>query len=131
MFGAQDFGDFLTRMDLLKRVLVHDSNLVTATLEDKDEIEAISYQLETDRILQADQVRIAEKAKNTKLEKVANQQALIDRMQHDKEVYDRQYDEMMAASKQVEKLILYLKLSASLTKKPPLQFQIMNKNKRL
>lgn len=116
MFGAQDFGDFLTRMDLLKRVLVHDSDLVTATLQDKDEIEALSYQLETDRILQADQVRIAEKAKNIKLEKVANQQALIDRMQHDKEVYDRQYDEMIAASKQVEKLIRESKYRAEAEK---------------
>ena len=28
LFGAQDFGDFLTRMDLLKRVMIRDSELV-------------------------------------------------------------------------------------------------------
>ena len=28
LFGAKDFGDFLTRMDLLKRVMIRDSELV-------------------------------------------------------------------------------------------------------
>ena len=40
-----------------------------------------------------------------KQEKVAKQQALIDLMENDKEVYDRQYDEMMASSAEVERLI--------------------------
>ena len=113
LFGAQDFGDFLTRMDLLKRVLVYDSDLITATLKDKADIEALSLELDEDKRLQAEQVRLAEKAKNKKLEKVANQQILIDRMQNDKAVFDRQYDEMMAASKQVEKLIQESKYRAA------------------
>ena len=113
MFGAQDFGDFLTRMDLLKRVLVNDSELVTAALKNKSEIEALGVELDEDKKLQAEQVRLAEIAKNKKQEKVANQQALIDRMQNDKEIYDRQYDEMMAASKQVEKLIQESKYRAA------------------
>ena len=113
LFGAQDFGDFLTRMDLLKRVLVYDSDLITATLKDKADIEALSLELDEDKKLQAEQVRLAEKAKNKKLEKVANQQILIDRMQNDKAVFDRQYDEMMAASKQVEKLIQESKYRAA------------------
>lgn len=116
MFGAQDFGDFLTRMDLLKRVLVHDSELVSGTFETQAEIENLGLELEHDRRLQADQLRIAENAKNKKLEKVANQQALIDRMQHDKELYDRQYDEMVAASKQVAKLIQESKYRAAAEK---------------
>ena len=40
-----------------------------------------------------------------KLEKVAKQQALIDLMENDKEIYNRQYDEMMASSAEVERLI--------------------------
>lgn len=105
MFGAQDFGDFLTRMDLLKRVMEQDSELVNAVLDYRKEIIAIGEQLESDRQVQAEQAVIAEDAKNIKLEKVAEQQALIDMMENDKDVYNRQYDEMIAASNQVAQLI--------------------------
>ena len=105
LFGAQDFSDFLTRMDLLKRVIAQDSDLVGAVLDYQNEIIEIGKQLEADKRIQEDLAKKAEFAKNIKLEKVARQQALIDRMNNDKEVYDRQYDEMMAASAEVTKLI--------------------------
>ena len=105
LFGAQDFSDFLTRMDLLKRVIAQDSDLVGAVLDYQNEIIEIGKQLEADKRIQEDLAKKAELAKNIKLEKVARQQALIDRMNNDKEVYDRQYDEMMAASAEVTKLI--------------------------
>ena len=105
MFGAQDFGDFLTRMDLLKRVMIQDSELVNQVLVYRNEIQEIGRQLEQDKLRQAEQAMIAEDAKDVKLEKVAEQQALIDMMTNDKDVYNKQYDEMMAASNQVAQLI--------------------------
>lgn len=116
MFGAQDFGDFLTRMDLLKRVLVNDSNLVNKTLENKNALENLGVELDEDKRLKAEQLRLAEKAKDKKLKKVADQQALIDRMENDKEIYNRRYDEMLAASKHVEKLIQESKYRAAAEK---------------
>lgn len=105
LFGAHDFGDFLTRMDLLKRVLYNDAELVTAVSQYKTDVEKLISKLEHDKILQANQLRLATKSKKAKDQKVAEQKALIDRMEHDKELYNQRYDEMMAASKQVEKLI--------------------------
>ena len=105
MFGAQDFGDFLTRTDLLKRVMVQDSELVNSVLAYRNEIKEIGRQLEQDRLRQLEQTTIAEDAKEVKLSKVAEQQALIDMIENDKDVYNRQYDEMMAASAQVSQLI--------------------------
>lgn len=105
LFGAHDFGDFLTRMDLLKRVLYHDSDLVMAVLQYRAEIKNLGVRLEDDKRLQAEQVRLAERARANKQKKVDEQQALIDRMENDRDLYNRRYDEMMAASKQVEKLI--------------------------
>ena len=105
LFGAHDFGDFLTRMDLLKRVIYNDVELLNAVSQYKTEIESLGVKLDDDKRLQAEQLRLAEKAKNNKQKKVDEQQALIDRMEHDKDLYNRRYDEMMAASKQVEKLI--------------------------
>lgn len=105
IFGAKDFGDFLTRMDLLKRVMIQDSELVNKVLESRNEIRELGRQLEQDKLRQAELTLIAEDAKDVKLRKVAEQQALLDMMENDKDVYNRQYDEMMAASNQVAQLI--------------------------
>lgn len=106
LFGAQDFGDFLTRMDLLKRVIIRDSELVADVLAYQTEIKEVGKQLEADRKVQTELAAKAEAARDVQLEKVAQQQALIDLMQNDKDVYDRQYDEMMASSAEVQRLIL-------------------------
>ena len=105
LFGAQDFGDFLTRMDLLKRVMSRDAELVAEVLQYRNEIVEVGKQLEADKRIQEELAAKAEAAKDVQLEKVAKQQALIDLMQNDKDVYDRQYDEMIASSKEVERLI--------------------------
>lgn len=105
LFGSQDFGDFLTRMDLLKRVIVRDSELVADVLAYQNEIKEVGKQLEADRKIQTELAEKAEEAKDIKLEKAAKQQALIDLMENDKDVYDRQYDEMMASSAEVQRLI--------------------------
>ena len=105
LFGSNDFADFFTRMDLLKRVIKQDYDLVQIVLKQQEEIKAVRKQLEADREVQTKLAERAEEAKEIKLEKVAKKQALIDKMQNDKVVYDRQYDEMMAASEQVAKLI--------------------------
>ena len=113
LFGAQDFSDFLTRMDLLKRVMLQDSELVNAVLKYQAEIKKVGKQLEADKRIQSELAAKAEEAKNIKLEKVAKRQELIDRMTNDKAIYDRQYDEMMAASKQVEQMIQQSKYRAA------------------
>ena len=105
LFGAKDFGDFLTRMDLLKRVMIRDSELVANVLKYQNEIKEVGKQLEADRKIQTELAAKAEEAKDIKLEKVAKQQAIIDLMQNDKDVYDQQYDEMMASSAEVQRLI--------------------------
>ena len=105
LFGAKDFGDFLTRMDLLKRVMIRDSELVSDVLAYQTEIKEVGKQLEADKRIQEELATKAQSAMEIKLEKVAKQQALIDLMENDKEVYDRQYDEMMASSAEVTRLI--------------------------
>ena len=105
LFGAKDFSDLFTRMDLLKRVVMQDYDLVQIVLNYQKELRAIGEQLEADRQVQADLAQKAEFAKAVKDSKVARQQELIDQMQNNKAVYDRQYDEMMAASAKVAQLI--------------------------
>ena len=113
LFGAKDFNDLFTRMDLLKRVVMQDYDLVQQVLAYQEQLKLIGEQLEADRKDQYDLARKAEYAKAVKDSKVARQQELIDRMQNDKAVYDRQYDEMMAASAHVAQLIEQSKFRAA------------------
>ena len=105
LFGAKDFADFLTRMDLLRRILIQDSDLVTSLLEFQSQVQELGQQLEADKKVQEDLTLQAERAKNTKLEKVAAQQDIINRMQTDLEVFNQQYDEKMAAAKEIQNMI--------------------------
>ena len=105
LFGAKDFGDLLTRMDLLKRVVRDDYDLVHTVLTEQAEIEQRQKQLAADRETQAEQEQKARTSREIMEQKVRKQQALIDKMKSDKAVFDQQYDELMAASKQIADMI--------------------------
>ncbi|MBR1396994.1 MAG: peptidoglycan DD-metalloendopeptidase family protein [Selenomonadaceae bacterium] len=105
IFGSKDFDDFLTRMDLLRRLIKQDCDLVQSILQNQTDVKSIISQLESDRAAQTELVEKAERAKEVKLSKVEKQQELINKMQSDKEIYNQQYDELMAASQQIAVLI--------------------------
>ena len=105
LFGAKDFSDLMTRMDLLKRVIKQDYDLVQVVLAEKAEIERTKSSLEKDKAVQAQQEAKARAARDEREVKVAKRKALLDRMKNDKAIIDAQYDELMAASKQVEEML--------------------------
>ena len=105
LFGAKDFSDFLTRMDLLKRVIKQDYDLVHGILADRDAMRALKEELEKDR---AEQEPLEKKAREARLameDKVAQQQALIEQMKYDKATIDRQQDESRAASERITRML--------------------------
>ena len=105
LFGAKDFGDLMTRMDLLKRVIHDDYELVHTVLDEKQEIETRQAELEKDKKTQAEEEQKTRAAREVMEQKVAKQKALIEKMKSDKAVFDQQYDELMAASKQIAEMI--------------------------
>lgn len=82
LFGAHDFQDFLTRMDLLKRIIRQDYALVHGVQEER-----------------------AHRARADMEEKVKRREALIERLRTDKDLIDQQYEELMRASRQVGEMI--------------------------
>ena len=92
LFGAKDFQDFMTRMDLLKRIIKQDYDLVKLVLDERQDIETTRSSLEKDREEQEPKVQKAN-------------EALLDKMKNDKATMDRQYDELMAASKKIEAML--------------------------
>ena len=105
LFGAKDFSDFLTRMDLLKRVIKQDYDLVHGILADRDAMRALKEELEKDR---AEQEPLEKKAREARLameDKVAQQQALIEQMKYDKATIDRQQDDSRAATERITRML--------------------------
>lgn len=105
LFGAKDFQDLMTRMDLLKHVVAQDYDLVQAVLSDKKYLESIRAQLEEDKANQEPQVEKAQEAKDRMLLKQRKREDMIAKLENDKATVDRQYDELMAASKQIEEML--------------------------
>ena len=105
LFGAKDFSDFLTRMDLLKRVIKQDYDLVHEVLTQRDAMRALKAELEKDRAAQEPLEKKAREARLAMEEKIEAQQALIDQMKYDKETIDRKQDESRAASERITRML--------------------------
>ena len=105
LFGAKDFSDFLTRMDLLKRVIKQDYDLVHAVLTERNAMRALKEELEKDRAAQEPLEKNAREARRVMEDKVAQQQALIDQMKYDKATIDRKQDESRAASERITRML--------------------------
>ena len=105
LFGAKDFSDFLTRMDLLKRVIQQDYDLVQVVFAEKTAIETSQKELEKDKTAKEKLVASAADRKKEAEKKQAAKQAIIDKMETDRATQERIINENLAASKEVEQMI--------------------------
>lgn len=105
LFGAKDFADLLTRMDVLKRIIKHDYDLIMKVREEKATVENTRAQLEKDKA-EAEVLVADAQAKRAKVEdKESEQQVLLDQAIHDRDTSERMYEEIMAASQEVANMI--------------------------
>lgn len=105
LFGAKDFADLMTRMDVLKRIIKHDYDLIMKVREEKATVENTRVQLEKDKA-EAEVLVADAQAKKAKVEdKESEQQVLLDQAIHDRDTSERMYEEIMAASQEVANMI--------------------------
>lgn len=105
LFGAKDFADLMTRMDVLKRIIKHDYDLIMKVREEKATVENTRAQLEKDKA-EAEVLVADAQAKKAKVEdKEAEQQVLLDQAIYDRDTSERMYEEIMAASQEVANMI--------------------------
>ncbi len=105
LFGAKDFADLMTRMDVLKRIIKHDYDLIMKVREEKATVENTRAQLEKDKA-EAEVLVADAQAKKAKVEdKESEQQVLLDQAIHDRDTSERMYEELMAASQEVANMI--------------------------
>ncbi|MDQ0202523.1 murein hydrolase activator EnvC family protein [Pectinatus haikarae] len=106
LVGADSFSDFLTRMDLIKRIIKYDYDLINGILAEKQVITDTKKELETDRSKTEKLTQSAKEKADILQNKKAQQQTLLDKVKNDRATAERAYDELMAASRQVEQMIL-------------------------
>lgn len=105
LFGAKDFNDFMTRMDLLKRIIKHDYNLIVQIQNERKLILEKKAELERNK---AD-IEVLEKAAAEKRKRVekskAQKEAILEKVTNDRDTAERAYQELLEASRQVEQMI--------------------------
>ena len=105
LFGAKDFSDLVTRMDVLKRIIKHDYDLIMKVKEEKAVVESARAQLEQDKAEAEKLVADAQDKKELVEIKEAEQQELLDQAIYDRDTSERAYEELMAASEEVANMI--------------------------
>lgn len=113
LFGAKDFADLMTRMDVLKRIIKHDYDLIMKVKEEKAMVENTRAQLEKDKA-EAEVLVTDAQAKKAKVEdKESEQQVLLDQAIYDRDTSERMYEEIMAASQEVANMIRRSQMSSA------------------
>lgn len=105
LFGAKSFSDFMTRMDLFKRIIKYDFDLIQQVIKDRAVIVAANNELEKSRIKQEELVAEADKQLAVLMTKKADKDRLLEKVVYDRDTAEQFYQELLAASQEVEMLI--------------------------
>ncbi|QSQ10371.1 Murein hydrolase activator EnvC [Koleobacter methoxysyntrophicus] len=108
LLDSKSFSDFITRMDILKRIISYDANLLNSLKEQKALIEDKKVELELQRneILAVRQ-QISDKKKEIEVQ-VAARERLLNQIKNDKMAYEKALDEMEEAQRKLNKMIAEL-----------------------
>ncbi|WP_110955325.1 murein hydrolase activator EnvC family protein [Anaerosinus massiliensis] len=105
LFGAKDFNDFMTRMDLLKRVIKHDYDLITKIQSERALILDKKAELERDQATLKELEKAAEEKRKLVEASKEKKEKVLDQAVNDRDTAERAYQELLEASKQVEQMI--------------------------
>lgn len=105
LFGAQNFSDFLMRVDVIKRILHYDYDLLQAVLKARAAMISNKVKLE-ENMAKAEKFYDEASAKK---EEVDNKQeelnSLMEQIANDRDMAKAAYDELEAASRNIERMI--------------------------
>lgn len=105
LFGAKDFNDFVSRMDILKRILAYDNALIQSTKADRQELEKAKAQLESDRLKIIDLRKQAAVKRDQVAGRRQERQGVLNAATYEREMAERAYRELIETSKQIETMI--------------------------
>ena len=103
--GAKDFNDFANRVELLRRIVSSDLELISSIKDERDQINQTKQALEEQRETQA-KLKEEEAAKKEEIAKhKAEQQAILEKAQTDKATAEEAYAELEASSNQIAQML--------------------------
>jgi murein DD-endopeptidase MepM/ murein hydrolase activator NlpD len=106
LFGANDFGDFTTRLDLLKRIMNQDIELIAKVKAERELVLQKKSELESDKaaILQLEKASL-EKKKIIESSK-KDREAVLDTAINERDVAEQSYQDLLETSRKIEQMIL-------------------------
>jgi len=105
LLGANDFSDFTTRMDILKRVMNQDITLITKVKAERELILQKKAELERDRAAIAELKQAAEEKRRIVESRKQEREAVLASAVSERDTAERAYQELMETSRQIEQLI--------------------------
>lgn len=105
LFGARDFGDFTTRMDLLKRVIKQDTDLIAKVKAERELIAQKQEELERDRAAILELKKTAAEKKQLIEARKKEREKVLDKAVNDRDAAERAYRELQETSRQIEQMI--------------------------
>lgn len=105
LLGAADFGDFTTRMELLKRVLNQDVTLIAKVKAERELILQKKAELERDKASILELKQAAAEKKLLIESRKQEREVVLDSAVNEKDTADRAYKELMETSRRIEQMI--------------------------
>lgn len=103
--GSKDFSDFANRMEMLKRILQSDMDLINTIKTEREEIASKKAKLEEDRTKVLELEKVAQEKQNVINQKKAERQAVLERAMNDRDTAERAYNELMASSASITAML--------------------------
>ena len=103
--GSKDFSDFANRMEMLKRILQSDMDLINTIKTEREEIASKKAKLEEDRAKVLELEKVAQEKQNLINQKKAERQAVLEGAMNDRDTAERAYNELMASSASITAML--------------------------
>ena len=103
--GSKDFSDFANRMEMLKRILQSDMDLINTIKTEREEIASKKAKLKEDRAKVLELEKVAQEKQNLINQKKAERQAVLERAMNDRDTAERAYNELMASSASITAML--------------------------
>ena len=103
--GSKDFSDFANRMEMLKRILQADMELINTIKTEREEIASKKAKLEADQAKVLELEKVAQEKQTIINQKKAERQAVLERAMNDRDTAERAYNELMASSASITAML--------------------------
>lgn len=105
LLGANDFSDFTTRMDILKRVLNQDVGLIAKVKAERELVLQKKAELERDKAAILDLKKAAAEKKNIVSSRKQEREGVLAKAVNERDTAERAYQELIETSRRIEQMI--------------------------